>query len=64
MPQAIVVKDFADHVVLAGLDEGEDLHDAAAVGAEGEGIGAIDGVARTKVFFKIGDPPCYRRDRR
>ena len=41
MPEAAVLKDFTDHIILAGFNEGDNLHGAAAVGAE-EGIGVVN----------------------
>ena len=41
VPEVAVLEDFFDHVGLAGLDEGDDLHGAAALGAQ-EGVGVVD----------------------
>ena len=41
VPQAAVLEDLADHVTLAGLNEGDDLHGGPAAGTA-EGVGLID----------------------
>ncbi len=41
MPESAVFEDLADGVALVGLDEGDDLHGPAALGAE-ERVGLID----------------------
>ncbi len=41
VPQAAVLEDLADDVFLAGFDEGDDLDDAAALGAT-QGVGLVD----------------------
>ena len=41
MPESAVFEDFADEVRLVGLDEGDDLHDPAALVAK-QRIGLVD----------------------
>ena len=41
MPEAAVLEDLAEDFFLAGLDEGDDFHGAAALGAA-QGVDLID----------------------